>query len=104
MAFSQLDKKVTEKLTVKDLAALGFAKVGTEKVYSVVSSKIPQIPENPLISGVIKIGLGVMIGVSNKNKTVRFASAGVVLDGFEDLLEMSVQKVESNTDSEDDLV
>ena len=95
--FSQLDKKVTEKLTVKDLAALGVAKVGTEKVYGVVSSKIPQIPKSPLVSGFIKIGLGVMIGASNKNKTVRFASAGVVLDGVEDLLEIGVQKVETNT-------
>jgi hypothetical protein len=82
-----INKQVGAGLSVKDIAVLGASKVLTERF----STKY--IGNANMKSGAIKMAVGVGAGFFIKNKTVRFALAGMVLDGVEDLIEAGSQKI-----------
>ncbi len=81
MVSNIVNKDVGAGLSPKELGLLAGAKVLSERV------TMPYIGNSTLKSGLIKIGAGAGVAIAVQNKYVRFACAGVVLDGFEDLVE-----------------
>lgn len=90
-----VNKNVGAGLSVKELAMLGASKVLTERLTTHFLKS-----NGTWKTGLIKIGAGAIVGFTVKNKWVRLAAAGVVLDGAEDLSDhlykMTKEKV-SNT-------
>ena len=85
-----LNKNVGAGLSVKELGLLGLSKVATERI----SQRF--IGNSSARSGLIKIGAGLVVALAVKNRAVRFASAGAVLDGVEDLIEVGTNRVSGN--------
>jgi hypothetical protein len=78
-----VNKNVGVGASPKELATLAVAKVFTERLTT------HYLKENATLkSGVPKILGGVGVALFVKNKYVRYACAGIVLDGFEDVAEV----------------
>lgn len=91
-----INKNVGAGLSPKELAILGASKVLTERATTHFLKQ-----NGTWKSGLIKVVAGSMVGFSVKNKWVRLACAGVVLDGAEDISDhlyiMSKEKVSKTT-------
>jgi hypothetical protein len=86
---ADINKNIGAGLDIKSIGLLAGAKVLTER------ASMSYIGNANVKSGLIKLGTALGVSLVVKNKYVRFAMAGVGLDGAEDLIQVGFNQVPS---------